>query len=111
MSVPPSPPIDEQLPRRPSPKARTQLEALYRYIAEEASRDIARRYTDAIVDQCQRLADFPRRGTPRDDLRPGLRTFVFRRRVVIAYAVEPGVVTILELLFAGQDAEALLREE
>jgi toxin ParE1/3/4 len=92
-----------------SAKARVQLEALYRYIAAEASPDIARRYTDFIVEKCESLADFPDRGTPRDDLRPGLRTLAFRRRVIIAYDVEPDLVTILELLCAGQNAETLLR--
>lgn len=92
-----------------SGKARDQLEALYRYISAAASPDIARRYTDFIVEKCESLADFPDRGTPRDDLRPGLRTIVFRRRLIIVYGVEPNLVTILELLYAGQNAETLLR--
>lgn len=57
-----------------APEAETQLVALYHYIASEAAPEIADRYTDATIAYCERLADFPHRGTPRDDLRPGLRS-------------------------------------
>lgn len=93
-----------------APEAEAQLLALFRYIAAEASADVATRFTDAIVEQCEALDVFPERGTPRDDLRPGLRTLAFRRRVTIAYAVAPGEVTILGVSYGGQDWEALLRE-
>jgi toxin ParE1/3/4 len=92
-------------------EAKVQLDAIYDYIAAEASPEIARRYTDAIIDKCHSLSRFPNRGSRRDDLRPGVRTLVFRRRVIIAYLVEPGEVTILGIFSAGQDFEALLREE
>jgi len=92
-------------------KAKAQLDAIYDYIAAEASPETARRYTDAIIDKCHSLSDFPKRGTPRDDIRPGVRTLAFRRRVTIAYLVEPGEVTILGLFYAGQDIEGLMREE
>lgn len=65
--------------------AEAQLVTLYRYIAQEAGPDIAERFTGAIVQHCERLEVFPHRGTPRDDIRPGLRTIPFRRRVTIAY--------------------------
>jgi toxin ParE1/3/4 len=60
-----------------APEAEAQLVALYRYIAQEASPDIAERFTGAIIEHCEKLESFPRRGTPRDDLRPGLRTWRF----------------------------------
>lgn len=91
-------------------EAKTQLGALYDYIAAAASPEIAQRYTDAIVEKCQSLNSFPKRGSRRDDLQPGVRTLDFRRRVTIAYLVEPGEVTILGIFYAGQDFEALLRD-
>ena len=94
-----------------SPRADDQLASIYLYIAAQASAEIAQRYADAIVEKCNSLSTFPRRGTPRDDLRPGVRTLAFRRRVTIAYLVEPAAVTILGLFYAGQDFEALLRDE
>ncbi len=53
------------------------------------------RYTEAIVAHCEELAAFPRRGRARDDIRPGLRTIGFRRRVVIAFAVLDQTVAIV----------------
>ena len=57
-----------------TPEARDHLDAIYDYIAAAASPDIAQRFTDGIVGHIGKLTDFPRRGTMRDDLRPGLRT-------------------------------------
>ena len=94
-----------------SPEAEAQLVNLYRYIGQQASQAIARRYTDAIVAHCEGLADFPDRGTSRGDIRRGLRTLAFRGRVTIAYSVHPTEVRILGIFYAGQDFEGLLREE
>jgi len=93
-----------------APEAEAQLVKLYRYIAGEASPAIARAFTDSIADRCESLSHFPNRGTPRDDIRPGLRTIAFRRRVVIAYAVSAGVVTIIGIFYGGQDHEAILAD-
>lgn len=89
-----------------APEARDQLVLLYRYIAERGSPAVAKSFTDAIVDYCERLADFPRRGTKRDDIRLGLRIVGFRRRVTIAFAVGADTVTILGVFYGGQDYTA-----
>jgi len=94
-----------------APEAEQQLVTLYRYIAEEASPDIAERFTNAIVEHCEKLENFPNRGTPRDDLRPGLRTMAYRRRVTIAYAVDSDQVAILGIFYGGQDIETMLSDE
>jgi len=62
-----------------APEAEAQLIALFFQIAAAASPEIAVRYTDAIADQCESLKTFPLRGARRDDIRPGLRVFGFRR--------------------------------
>ncbi len=95
-----------------SPRAREQLIALDEYIALAASPEIAARYTDAVADFCLSLATFPVRGTMRDDLRPGLRITNYRKRTVIAFAVETDArrVTILGIFHGGQDYEAVLQE-
>lgn len=97
-------------PVRYAPEAEAQLLALYRYIADEADAGIALHFTEAIMAQCDKLADFPERGTPRDDLRPSLRTIPFRRRATIAYAVDPDAVVILGIFYGGQDFETMLRD-
>lgn len=93
-----------------SARAKTQLRELFQYIASEASPQIARSYTDAIVKHARGLSAFPNRGTPHDDVRPGVRTIAFRGRVTIAYDVKPTAVRILGIFYAGQDFEASLRE-
>ncbi len=94
-----------------SPEAEEQLAALYRYIAEAASPDIAARYTEAIVSYCESLHRFPHRGTLRDDVGPGLRITHYKKRTVIAFAVDAEVVSILGIFYGGQDYESLLQDE
>lgn len=94
-----------------TPEAREQLRILFRYIAHEASRQVAKRYTDAIMAHCEKLTAFPHRGTPRDDVRPGMRTLSFRRRVTITYTVREGAVLIIGVFYGGQDFETLLNED
>jgi toxin ParE1/3/4 len=93
-----------------SPGARRQLEAIDDYIAEASTADTARRFTDAILDYIATLSDFPHRGAPRDDLASGLRTLSFRKRVTIAFAVEPEAVLIIGIFYGGQDFETLLHD-
>jgi toxin ParE1/3/4 len=67
-----------------SPEALTDLFKLYDYFADDSDEARAKGFTDRIVATCLQLANFPDRGTPRDDLRAGLRTTTYRRRVTIA---------------------------
>jgi toxin ParE1/3/4 len=94
-----------------APEANDQLVELYHYVAKRGSPAVAASFTGAIVDYCERLAQFPRRGTKRDDIRPGLRTVGFRRRVTIAFAVNETAVTILGAFYGGRDFESSLRED
>ena len=84
---------------------------MYRYIAREASPEIAEQFTSAIVDHCEQFGTFPQRGAQRDDLRPGLRTVGFRRRVTIAFIVESETVIIIGVFYGGQDYESVLKEK
>lgn len=94
-----------------SPESLEQLAELFRYIAEAASPDIAARYTEAIVSHCESLRTFPLSGTRRDDVRPGLRITHYRKRVVIAYDVDAGVISIIGVFYGGQDYETMLQDE
>ena len=95
-----------------SPEAEEQLVALYDYIADAASPDIALRYTEAIVSYCESLHSFPLRGTARGDVRPGLRITNYKKRMVVAFEVDmtAGQVSIIGLFYGGQDYEMLLQE-
>lgn len=91
-----------------TPEAEDQLAELYRYIAAAGSAEVAARYTEAILACCEELALFPRRGKARDDIRPGLRTIGFRRRVVIAFAPLGPSVVIIGVFYGGRDYESVL---
>ena len=91
-----------------SPEAEEQLAELYRYITTAGSPDTALDYTQKIIEDCESLAVFPDRGTPRDDIRAGLRLSHYRGRVIIAYAVFGTTVNILGVFYGGQDYESLL---
>lgn len=94
-----------------APEALHQLDALETYIAGAGSPTVAARYVDGIVDCCEKLRTFPYQGTRRDDIRPGLRTFGYRRRVTIAFEVADGTANILGVFYGGQDYEAALRDD
>jgi plasmid stabilization system protein ParE len=94
-----------------APEAEAQLVALYLHISEAASTKIAAKYTEDIVKECESLRALPHRGTRRDNVRAGLRTFGFRRRVTIAFEVTDDVVTILGVFYGGRDLEKILEEE
>lgn len=94
-----------------TPEARDHLDAIYDYIAAAASPDVAQRFTDGILDHIDKLTDYPRRGTMRDDLRPGLRTIAWRRRVTIAFAVHETSVVVVGIFYGGRDFETLLNED
>ncbi|OBG86629.1 plasmid stabilization protein [Mycobacterium sp. E802] len=93
-----------------TPEAEDQLVELYRYIATAGSADVAARYSQDIVAFCEELAAFPHRGRARDDVRPGLRTIGFRRRVVIAFAVLGEKLIVIGVFYGGRDYEAIMSE-
>ncbi|MCM2341485.1 type II toxin-antitoxin system RelE/ParE family toxin [Rhodoferax sp.] len=94
-----------------TPEAMAQVEALYRYVAQAAGPDIASRYTNAIITYCEGLHTFPLRGMRRDDIRPGLRITNYKKRAVIAFAVEAEVVSVIGVYYGGQDYASVLRWE
>lgn len=94
-----------------SPEAEEQLAALFRYIAAAASPQVAARYTDAIITYCEGLRTFPKRGAMRDDVRPGLRITNYKKRAVIAFAMENELVSIIGVFYGGQDYETILKDD
>jgi len=94
-----------------APEAVANLEAIYTYVAEKAGADIALRFTDAIVDYCESFTTFPRRGTLRNDLRPGLRVVGFKKRATIAFAVLNNAITIVGVFYGGRDVEGAFAED
>lgn len=94
-----------------SPEAKQDLLDLYAYIAGRSGPDRARAYTARIEAHCMGLADFPERGSPRNDLRPGLRITGFERRVMIAFHVSFETVIIDRVLYGGREPKTALEED
>lgn len=90
------------------PLAEADLDAIDDWIAERADPHTAFTYVSRIQGACHALTDFPGRGTPHDDLEPGLRSIAFRRRATIYYRVTEAV-EIVRVLYAGMDPERAFR--
>jgi toxin ParE1/3/4 len=88
--------------------AATDLDEIWFYIASESgSTDVADRVIDAITERFCLLADYPRLGRQRPDLRAGLRSY----RVgdyLIFYRIEAPDVLILRVLHSRRDIRTLI---
>ena len=94
-----------------TPEAEEQLAAIYRYIAAKASPETAERYTSAIVSYCEGMQFTPHRGTRRDEIRSGLRITNYKKRSVIAFAVDAEQLSIIGVFYGGQDYETALESD
>lgn len=92
-----------------SASAKTDLFAIYNYIADRAGAEIALRFVESIEAYCLGFATMPERGTKRDELRPGLRTVGFKRRATILFEVDrdPRRVVIHGVYYGGRSVEGL----
>lgn len=85
------------------------LIALHQWVSMEADIPTADGYLAGIEERIAALADFPNRGSPRDDLVAGLRTLTFERRILIAYNVDRKVVTVQRVINAFRDLAPILQ--
>ena len=90
-----------------TPEARQHLDELDDWIAGVASADVAQRFVSAVMAHIDGILVFPVAGTARDDVRPGVRTTVYKAKTLIAYEVDEAggeiVVTVLGVFHGGQD--------
>jgi toxin ParE1/3/4 len=89
--------------------ARQDLDEMWDWLAGR-NEPAADRLLDAILQRAQLHASQPLMGRPRDDLRPGLRSFVVRPYVVFYRPVE-GTIEVLRVLHGSRDTESIMREE
>ena len=94
-----------------TPEAQADLIQIYNYVEEQSGQLTAHSYVQRITDCCEGLADFPERGTLRDELFPGLRVIGFDRRVAIAFHVTDDAVIIDRVLYGGRDLEGIFSED
>jgi toxin ParE1/3/4 len=92
---------------RVSALAQADLDQIWDYLfTESGSTEIARRQILAIVERFILLSDHPHLGRPREDLRPGLRSFPVGDYVVV-YSVKERDVMILRVVHGRRDMEEL----
>jgi toxin ParE1/3/4 len=91
------------------PSAEADLLGLYHLFAKEAGIDVAWTYIERLEEACKSLEIFPRRGSKRDDIGPGLRTMGFERRATIVFQVRKSEVVVVRVLYGGQDCERIMR--
>jgi toxin ParE1/3/4 len=89
-------------------RAKSQIQNIWDWLAEQASDGVAGQFTARLLERCQSLGSFPHRGTPRDEIRSGLRTIPFRRMVTIGYVIFGADVVIVALAYRGQDLASVI---
>ena len=94
-----------------APEALADLEEIYDRIADAAGEKIAFGYITRIRTFCAGFDTFPVRGTDRKDIRPGLRTVGFERRITVAFAVHETHVEFLRFFGRGRDWERVITDD
>ncbi len=94
---------------RYSEEAEEDLVETYVYIAERDGIERAEAVDRRLRGACEKLADFPNRGSPRDELAPGLRSVPFERRATIYYRGTPMTVDIMHIAWAGRDVAGIFQ--
>jgi toxin ParE1/3/4 len=93
---------------RLAPQARAELSTIWNYIAREGGNAAAAdSIIDAITERFYLLAQYPRMGRARDDLRSGLRSFPVGQYVII-YLIDDEDVQILHVFHGHQDIHGQL---
>ncbi|RWX77165.1 type II toxin-antitoxin system RelE/ParE family toxin [Neorhizobium lilium] len=87
------------------PLVRDDLSDITTLIGEYAGYSLALNKIDAIEDALNSLVDFPKIGSTRDDILPGLRAIPAADKAVLCFTVddETGVVFIICVSYAGSD--------
>jgi plasmid stabilization system protein ParE len=82
------------------------------YIASYAGLDIGNAKVDEITRFISRLADFPKIGSLRDELSPGLRAIPAAEKAVVCFTVndETRTVIIMCIGYAGSDWAARVKD-
>lgn len=88
------------------PQAGIDLEDIADYIAEQASDRRAREFLRKIYSQMQIYASQPNAGRSRDELKQGMRSFLYNRYIVFYQPEEDGIM-IVRVLHGSQDLNAM----
>jgi toxin ParE1/3/4 len=90
--------------------ARADLDEIWNYIATKGSIETANRFIDSLTGKFLLIARSPEIGRRRDELQPGIRSFVVEPYVVYYRQISRGA-AILRVLHGARDIERLFRGE
>ena len=93
------------------PEANEDLDQLLTQISKAAGWPVASAYVGGIIDLIEGLRTFPKRGTERREILPGLRIIGYKRSASIAFAVHNTDVIVLGVFYGGRNITAALLEE
>lgn len=89
-------------------QAEEDLIDIWTFIAEDDPA-AADRLLDRIDEVCGHLAENPKLGPARPELRPGLRTMIVARYLIL-YRVMPNCVEIVRVVHGARDLTSLFRD-
>ncbi len=92
--------------------ARRDFAAILDHIARESgSATVARRFVEALRQQCRRLASLPGTlGRARPELRPDIRSFAFRNYVIL-FRYENNTFEVVNVIEGHRDLIAYFRDD
>lgn len=87
------------------------LRGIFHWTVDHADPEVALRFTQRIEAEAEKLAGFPNRGRPRDEIRPGLRSIPYARSITIFYSVDAREVQIVRVIHARRDLNAAFESD
>jgi toxin ParE1/3/4 len=93
------------------PEATAELDQLLTHISQAAGWPVANAFVGGIIEFIEGLRTFPKRGTERTEILPGLRIIGYKRRASIAFVVLDTEVIVLGVFYGGRNITTALLEE
>jgi toxin ParE1/3/4 len=90
-------------------QAESDLDEAWDYLAQR-NESAADRLLDTVLERARVHAQFPLMGRPRDDLSPGLRSFVVSPYVVF-YRPVVGTIEVIRVLHGARDVDSIMKAE
>jgi toxin ParE1/3/4 len=92
-----------------TPTASRDIESIMDYLAENASFETAEHFLDQLNGKFKRLVKFPKIGSRRDELYPGLRSVPLKNYLIFYRSVPEGI-EVMRVVGGYRDLEALFAE-
>jgi len=88
------------------PEAQNDLDEIWWFIAQD-SPDNADKFLDRVQDSCLTLADFPKMGVSRNEIKNSLRSQTIGNYLIFYFPLEDGI-DIIRVIHGSRDMERLL---